>query len=92
MFRGKALSDEQYQQLKEGKTIYITDFKNKEGNEYNGYITYHKESGKTAFSFRNPDKPKEKQQPDKTAPDSKKQTQQQENLTPPPAKSRGRRM
>jgi len=54
--RGKELSEAQYLQLKSGETIYVTDFVDKQQKNYKGYLTYNPESGKTSFSFRNPNK------------------------------------
>lgn len=58
-FRGRELSDEQYNKLKEGLTVYVSGLVDKKGNEYQGYITYNEESGKVGFSFNNPAKSKE---------------------------------
>lgn len=63
MFRGKEFSDEQYKQLTEGKTIYVSDFKDGKGQPYKGYIALNKETGKYDFSFRNPNALKNKAQP-----------------------------
>lgn len=65
-FRGKELNQEQYQKFKEGQTVYVTDLIDKKGEKYQGYITFDKESGKTGFSFNNPDKLKDKIQPTET--------------------------
>ncbi len=62
-FRGKEFSDEQYQKLTEGKTIYVTDFKDGKGQPYKGYVTLNAETGKFAFDFKNPDDLKNKVQP-----------------------------
>ncbi|MCC9070933.1 DUF3945 domain-containing protein [Flavobacterium sp. F-65] len=62
-FRDKELDNEQYQKLKEGQTVYISGLMDKKGKEYNGYITYNKETNKTEFSFQNPDKIKEQIKP-----------------------------
>ena len=60
-FRGKELDNEQYNKFKDGQTIYISGLVDKKGKEYNGYITYNKESGKTGFEF--PNQYKERTQP-----------------------------
>lgn len=60
-FRGKELDNEQYKKFKDGQTIYLSGLVDKKGKEYNGYITYHKESGKTGFEF--PNQYKERTQP-----------------------------
>lgn len=62
VFRGKEFSDEQYKQLTEGKTIYVSDFKDGKGQPYKGYVTLNKETGKYDFSFRNPNMLKNKAQ------------------------------
>lgn len=62
-FRDKELDNEQYQKLKNGQTVYISGLVDKKGKEYNGYITYNKETNKTDFSFQNPDKIKEQIKP-----------------------------
>ena len=61
--RGKELDDEQYQKFKDGQTIYVSGLQDKQGKEYKGYVTFDKESGKTGFSFTNPDLVKEKIHP-----------------------------
>lgn len=61
--RGKELSDEQYQKFKGGQTIYVPDLVDKQGKEYKGYLTFNNETGKTEFSFSNPNKLREKIQP-----------------------------
>src|SRR6185436_9272071 len=63
IFRDKELNNEQYQKLKDGQTVYISGLVDKKGKEYNGYITYNKETNKTDFSFQNPDKIKEQIKP-----------------------------
>ena len=62
-YRGKTFSDEQYKQLTEGKTLYISDFKDGQGNPYKGYVTLNKETGGYGFSFKNPNAMKNKAQP-----------------------------
>ncbi|SFS52622.1 DUF3945 domain-containing protein [Sphingobacterium wenxiniae] len=63
MFRNKVFSDEQYKQLTEGKTLYISDFKDGQGNAYKGYVTLNKETGGYDFSFKKPNALKNKVQP-----------------------------
>lgn len=60
-FRGKELDNEQYNKFKDGQTVYVSGLVDKKGKEYNGYITYNKESGKTGFEF--PNQYKERTQP-----------------------------
>ena len=62
-FRDKVLDDKQYEKFKEGQTVYIDGLVDKKGQSYQGYITFDKETGKTDFSFNNPDKLREKVQP-----------------------------
>lgn len=62
-FRGKDLDNEQYNKFKDGQTVYLTGLVDKKGKEYNGYITLNKETGKTDFSFQNPNKLKEQVKP-----------------------------
>ena len=49
--------------MTEGKTIYVTDFKDGKGQPYKGYVTLNAETGKFAFDFKNPDNLKNKVQP-----------------------------
>lgn len=56
--RGKELDQEQYNKFKDGQTIYVTGLVDKEGKEYKGYLTFNKETGKTGFSYSNPNKQK----------------------------------
>ncbi|WP_317623184.1 DUF3945 domain-containing protein [Paenimyroides ceti] len=62
-YRGKTFSDEQYKQLTEGKTLYVSDFKDGQGNPYKGYVTLNKETGGYNFDFKNPNALKNKAQP-----------------------------
>ncbi|SMP07690.1 DUF3945 domain-containing protein [Chryseobacterium profundimaris] len=50
-FRGKKLTDEQYNDFKAGQTVYIDGLKDKKGQSYQGYITFNAETGKTNFQF-----------------------------------------
>ncbi|WP_166919649.1 DUF4099 domain-containing protein [Flavobacterium poyangense] len=100
-FRGVELSDKQYNQFKTGKTIYIDNLEDKNGKKYEGYITFNKETGKTDFAFKHPDKTNEQEKPtkaDKTnlrseqdEPKGKKQQEDPENSNEP-ARSKGRKM
>ncbi len=63
IFRDKELDSDQYQKLKDGQTVYISGLVDKKGKEYNGYITFDKQTNKTDFSFQNPDKLKEQVKP-----------------------------
>lgn len=51
-FRGKELTDEQYNKFKDGQTVYI-ELKDKKDQPYQGYITFNKQDGKTNFEFPN---------------------------------------
>ena len=62
-FRGKELDTAQFEKFKEGQTVYVSGLLDKKGKEYQGYITFDKDTGKTDFSFDNPNKLKEKAQP-----------------------------
>jgi hypothetical protein len=62
-FRGKELTDQQYDKFKAGQTIFVDGLVDKKGQKYQGYITLDKETGKTGFSFSNPNKLKDKIQP-----------------------------
>lgn len=62
-FRGKELDTEQYDRLKNGQTVYLSGLIDKKGETYQGYITYNKETNKTDFAFKNPNKIKEQVQP-----------------------------
>lgn len=62
-FRDKELDKEQYQKFKDGQTVYVSGLVDKKGKEYNGYITFNKQTNKTDFSFQNPDKIKEQAKP-----------------------------
>ena len=61
-FRGKELDEQQYQKFKDGQTVYVSGLVDKNGKDYQGYITFDKESAKTGFSFENPNKTNEKAQ------------------------------
>lgn len=61
-FRGKELDEQQYQKFKDGQTVYVSGLVDKNGKDYQGYITFNKESAKTGFSFENPNKTNEKAQ------------------------------
>lgn len=63
IFRGKELDEQQYQKFKGGQTVYVSGLVDKKGKEYQGYITFDKETAKTGFSFDNPNKIKGKAQP-----------------------------
>lgn len=56
IFRNKELTEKQYEKFKDGHTLFIRDFKDKEGQKYGGYITYNKKKGITDFSFKDPRK------------------------------------
>jgi len=60
--RGKELSDGDYKKFNEGRTVYVTGLIDGKGKEYKGYLTFNKETGKTDFSFTNPNKLKDQVQ------------------------------
>lgn len=53
IFRNKELSEQQYNELKDGKTVFIDGLIDKKGQTYQGYISFNKELGKTQFMFPN---------------------------------------
>ncbi len=53
IFRNKELSEQQYNELKDGKTVFIDGLIDKKGQTYQGYISFNKELGKTQFIFPN---------------------------------------
>lgn len=63
VFRGQELDDKQFEKFKAGETVYVSGLTDGKGKEYQGYITFNKETAKTDFSFTNPNKLKEKAQP-----------------------------
>lgn len=63
VFRGKELDELQYEKFKTGQTVYNSGLVDGKGKEYQGYITFNKETSKTEFSFTNPNKLKEMSQP-----------------------------
>lgn len=65
-FRGKELTDQQYDKFKAGTTVYMDGLIDKKGEKYQGYITFNKETSKTDFSFTNPDKLKQLAKPTET--------------------------
>ncbi len=65
-FRGKELNERQYDRFKEGLSVFINGLVDKEGKPYEGYIKFNKETGRTAFSFYNPDKLRAQAQPSET--------------------------
>lgn len=62
-FRGKELTDQQYEKYNAGKTVHVDGLIDKKGKKYQGYITFDKQTGKEDFSFTNPNKLKDKIQP-----------------------------
>lgn len=87
-FRGKELNDDQYNKLKDGLTVYVSGLVDRQGKEYQGYITYNNESGKIGFSFNNPSKSKEEAMPaenhkTQVAVNSEGKTNESTNLSEP---------
>ncbi|WP_380935244.1 DUF3945 domain-containing protein [Sphingobacterium bambusae] len=62
-FRGKELSDEQYKNFAAGQTVYMDNLIDKKGQNYQGYITLNKDTGRTDFSFQNPEQLKSQAKP-----------------------------
>ncbi len=50
-FRKKELTEDQQTSLNEGKTVYVSGLTDRNGKNYNGYITWKPEDGKTDFMF-----------------------------------------
>lgn len=50
-FRKKELNEDQRASLNEGKTVYVNGLTDRNGKNYNGYITWKPEEGKTDFMF-----------------------------------------
>lgn len=50
-FRKKELTEDQRTSLNEGKTVYVSGLTDRNGKNYNGYITWKSEDGKTDFMF-----------------------------------------
>lgn len=50
-FRKKELTEDQQASLNEGKTVYVSGLTDRNGKNYNGYITWKPEDGKTNFMF-----------------------------------------
>ncbi|MBO9676387.1 MAG: DUF3945 domain-containing protein [Sphingobacteriaceae bacterium] len=63
VFRGKELTDEEYQKFKEGEKIYVSGLVDRKGKPYNAYITFDKNTGKTDFSFPDKNKLQDKAEP-----------------------------
>jgi hypothetical protein len=50
-FRGRELTEDQRNSLREGKTVHVNGLVDKKGRGYSGYITLNKETGKADFMF-----------------------------------------
>jgi hypothetical protein len=72
-FRGKELTGEQRDSLREGKTVHVDGLVDKKGKGYSGYITLNKETGKTDFMF--PKQYKDALAAGKVVPDNRHKTQ-----------------
>jgi hypothetical protein len=72
-FRGKELTGEQRDSLREGKTVHVDGLIDKRGKGYSGYITLNKETGKTDFMF--PKQYKDALAAGKVIPDNRSKTQ-----------------
>jgi hypothetical protein len=72
-FRGKELTGEQRDSLREGKTVHVDGLVDKKGKGYSGYITLNKETGKTDFMF--PKQYKDALAAGKVIPDNRSKTQ-----------------
>lgn len=56
VFRGKYLRKWQMDKLKAGETAYISGLVKKDGNKYQGYMSFDWRTGRIEFSFKNPKK------------------------------------
>ncbi|MDY0930751.1 DUF3945 domain-containing protein [Chryseobacterium sp. CFBP8996] len=56
VFRGKYLRKWQMDKLRAGETAYISGLVNKNGEKYQGYLSFDWRRGKIVFSFKNPKK------------------------------------
>ncbi|MDR1666736.1 MAG: DUF3945 domain-containing protein [Bacteroidales bacterium] len=72
-FRGKELTGDQRDSLREGKTVHVDGLVDKKGKGYSGYITLNKETGKTDFMFSK--QYKEALAAGKVIPDNRSKTQ-----------------
>jgi hypothetical protein len=72
-FRGKELTDNQRDSLREGKTVHVDGLVDKKGKGYSGYITLNKETGKTDFMF--PKQYREAAEKGMVIPDDRSKTQ-----------------
>jgi hypothetical protein len=72
-FRGKELTGDQRDSLREGKTVHVDGLVDKKGKGYSGYITLNKETGKTDFMF--PKQYKDALAAGKVIPDNRSKTQ-----------------
>jgi hypothetical protein len=72
-FRGKELTEENRDSLREGKTVHVDGLVDRKGKGYSGYITMNKETGKTDFMF--PKQYKEAVEKGRAIPDDRSKTQ-----------------
>ena len=72
-FRKKKLDEEQRSSLGEGKTVYVDGLTDRKGQNYSGYITFNKETGKNDFMF--PEAYKDALAAGKVIPDDRHKTQ-----------------
>ena len=76
-FRGRELTNDQRDSLREGASVYVGGLIDKKGEKYSGYINIDKETGKTNFMF--PPEYKKALAEGKVTPDSRHQTQVEVN-------------
>ena len=76
-FRGKELTNDQRESLREGASVHVGGLVDKQGQKYSGYINIDKETGKTNFMF--PHEYKKALAEGKVIPDSRHQTQVEVN-------------
>jgi hypothetical protein len=72
-FRGRELTGDRRDSLREGKTVHVDGLVDKKGIGYSGYITLNKETGKTDFMF--PKQYKEALEKGQVIPDDRHKTQ-----------------
>jgi hypothetical protein len=72
-FRKQELSEDQRSSLREGKTVYVSGLKDRQGKQYSGYVTMNKNEGKLDFMF--PKAYKEAVTAGKVIPDNRHKTQ-----------------
>jgi len=86
---GLELSDKQREALDSGRTLYLKNMVDKQGQSFNAYVRMDKEQNRPRFYKWNPDKVKEPLKTGQTQPTAEQKQKQDENKQ---KKSRGRKM